>query len=264
MFLTNVCMYLLALPVNEKDDLSELLAERAGLNEVFNPEARIVGGHLSGANQHPWSVSMQHGGGHRCGSCLYRANRVLTAAHCLHGIAAGALSVRAGSLASASGGQLIGVAAIVRHPQYNANTLQNDIAIFHMGGSFNTGLASITALPLPGQGVQPATGAMATVTGWGHMTEGGSNSPNLRWVNVPIVAQATCNAQYGGRITGDMICAGFPHGGQDACQNDSGGPLSFNGFLIGVVSWGEGCARPNRSGVYARVSWFTNWINANS
>ncbi|KAL6259697.1 anionic trypsin [Pogonomyrmex barbatus] len=58
-----------------------------------------------------------------------------------------------------------------------------------------------------------------------------------------------------------QLCAGLPEGGRDACQGDSGGPLLCNGTQVGIVSWGEGCARPNSPGVYSRVDFYLEWLN---
>ena len=93
----------------------------------------------------------------------------------------------------------------------------------------------------------------------------------LSYVQVPIVTPAECKRSYGldedgnDIITRNMICAGYPGiGGKDACQGDSGGPLVCDegGFavVVGVVSWGKGCASPNYPGVYARISPVLNWI----
>uniref|UniRef100_A0A8C4Y504 Peptidase S1 domain-containing protein n=1 Tax=Gopherus evgoodei TaxID=1825980 RepID=A0A8C4Y504_9SAUR len=84
----------------------------------------------------------------------------------------------------------------------------------------------------------------------------------LQKLEVPIIAQATCDALYrrGKRqnIQEDMLCAGYTEGGKDACQGDSGGPLvckmGQSWVQAGVVSWGEGCAQKNRPGVYVRVT----------
>lgn len=90
----------------------------------------------------------------------------------------------------------------------------------------------------------------------------------IRAAYVPIVNQDYCNTQYkplGRPITERMICAGLENGGKDSCQGDSGGPLSIESdgerFVVGVVSWGRGCALPYYPGVYSRVSSVRSWIN---
>ena len=84
---------------------------------------------------------------------------------------------------------------------------------------------------------------------------------------MPFVADDTCDDYYGSRLNKTTeICAGFPQGGTDTCQGDSGGPMvksTGSGFVqTGIVSWGDGCARPNAYGIYAQVSHFASAINA--
>ena len=90
-----------------------------------------------------------------------------------------------------------------------------------------------------------------------------------RKVEVPVYSDAKCNEAYGGGITGGMICAGLKEGGKDSCQGDSGGPLFSNEpgqpqKLVGVVSWGQGCAFEGYPGVYTRVSSYISWICENA
>ena len=111
-----------------------------------------------------------------------------------------------------------------------------------------------------------AEGKMTTVYGWGATTEDGRFPHILHEVSVPLVSRERGNASdsYDGRIDESMILAGIDEGGKDACQGDSGGPLVLDEkgkkLLIGVVSWGEGCARPNYYGVYSNVAVAYPWI----
>lgn len=101
----------------------------------------------------------------------------------------------------------------------------------------------------------------------GATSEGGSGTTTLRKVDIPIVSRTTCRSQYGtSAITNNMICAAENQGGQDSCQGDSGGPLVPTGSntLIGIVSFGNGCARAGYAGVYTRVSTQLSFINANA
>uniref|UniRef100_A0A4X2JV17 Peptidase S1 domain-containing protein n=1 Tax=Vombatus ursinus TaxID=29139 RepID=A0A4X2JV17_VOMUR len=101
--------------------------------------------------------------------------------------------------------------------------------------------------------------------------------PDVSWVlqevQVALIDAQTCDALYhinnptaSGQplVLDDMICAGYEQGQKDACQGDSGGPLvckeNNTWFQVGVVSWGDGCALPNRPGVYAWVQAYTDWI----
>lgn len=79
---------------------------------------------------------------------------------------------------------------------------------------------------------------------------------------VNIVSQLSCSRAYLriAKVTSGMICASASDPPRDACQGDSGGPLVANGHLVGLVSWGEGCADTVYPGVYTRVSEYENWI----
>uniref|UniRef100_A0A182S864 Vitamin K-dependent protein C n=1 Tax=Anopheles maculatus TaxID=74869 RepID=A0A182S864_9DIPT len=115
---------------------------------------------------------------------------------------------------------------------------------------------------------------LGIVTGWGATSENGAISTNLQEVTVPIMSNADCRKTgYGPtRITDNMLCAGFDEGKKDSCQGDSGGPLhvikqnSTDNVhqIAGIVSWGEGCAKPNYPGVYTRVNRFGTWIKSNT
>ena len=105
------------------------------------------------------------------------------------------------------------------------------------------------------------------VSGWGSISSSGPTSNYLRKVAVPIISNATCNSNYGyGSVTDQMLCAGRPQGGIDSCQGDSGGPMFINDAglpkLLGVVSWGEGCAWANYPGVYSHVANMRGWIDS--
>jgi trypsin len=148
------------------------------------------------------------------------------------------------------------------HPSYRSSGQDYDVAIWKLSTSVPTS-STIGYVALPASGSDPAAGSTATVAGWGTTSSGGSTSPtNLLKVNVPVVSRATCRAAYGtSAITDRMFCAG--EGGRDSCQGDSGGPIVNSArTLIGVVSWGNGCADPDYPGVYTRVSALLSFINS--
>ena len=104
------------------------------------------------------------------------------------------------------------------------------------------------------------------VTGWGHIQWNSTQPDILREAKVRLVPPQICNSvkSYNGKIHSRALCAGFKKGGVDACQYDSGGPLSCEHggrfYLTGVVSWGHECARPHKYGVYANMFEVTSWV----
>ncbi|KAL3278572.1 hypothetical protein HHI36_016118 [Cryptolaemus montrouzieri] len=113
------------------------------------------------------------------------------------------------------------------------------------------------------------SGKDAVVAGWGRTGENALTSNTLQKVTLPVWTQEQCrNSDYGERkISENMFCAGFPAGKQDSCRGDSGGPLHMNNIkngvmeIIGLVSWGRGCARPNLPGIYTKVTNYLDWVN---
>lgn len=233
---------------------------------------QIIGGEEAEPGAWPWMAALVSSdspdafNGQFCGGSLIAPTWVLTAAHCTEGATAAGIDVVLGRhILSSNDGERIRVAEIINHPNYNANTVDSDIALLRLSRA-----ASQTAVsPLSQSNLSLAVpGTNATVTGWGNTSTTGASFPDeLRQVTVPLVSNPTCNApnSYNGAITDNMLCAGFAQGGKDSCQGDSGGPLVVpdgNGGWVqaGVVSWGFGCAEPNLYGVYARVSNFHSWI----
>jgi trypsin len=224
---------------------------------------QIIGGEEASAGQFPYTVSLQQSGSHFCGGVLIGPSTVVTAAHCSVGQSPGSVSVVAGSLTWASGGEELGVSTITVHPDYDESTIDNDVAVWALSSSV-TESDTVGFVTLPSDG-SDASGDL-TVSGWGYTSEGGDLSDTLLYVTVPTVERSECADLYSpSPITDQMICAGVDAGGQDACSGDSGGPIvDESGALAGVVSWGNGCARAGYPGVYTRIGAFVSWIESNA
>jgi len=144
--------------------------------------------------------------------------------------------------------------------------MEYDFALLRLSSPIT--ISSAQAVKLADENMQVNEGTKACVTGWGATVEGSPGSIDLLGVTLPIVSNTVCNRpeSYNGEIKASMLCAGERAGGVDSCQGDSGGPLwttvGEGGVptLTGVVSWGEGCARGLKYGVYARVSAAASWI----
>ncbi|KAL4928803.1 serine protease [Aspergillus undulatus] len=223
----------------------------------------IVGGDEASISDYPYQIALLSSGSLICGGSIISNQYVVTAAHCTDGATARSLSIRAGSSSSNSGGTVVGVSSIAQHPDYNSATVDNDISILTLSEELTFG-DGIGAVDLPSSSALPAAGTVGTLTGWGALREGGNVSPTLQYVDVPVVSKSQCSSDYQGfnEITDSMVCAGVEGGGKDACQGDSGGPYVADGVLIGITSWGNGCAREGYPGVYSSPAYFRDYIQS--
>ncbi|XP_044739091.1 trypsin-1-like [Chrysoperla carnea] len=262
------------------------------IDEHLYRQPKIVGGTEPKYGSFPWLIEIAkydteatpRQWKHHCGGALLptrKGDLILTAAHCLQPpiqinelrVIAGDHNLKTHDLHE----QIMGVADFIVHPAFRQDgPYSNDIAIIKVrprsgtnrGFSFTSHVQPIC---LPTENDTPSTGAWCDVSGWG-MTDGDdldTQSTILQAITVPIIDTAKCRSStfYGGRqqkILDSMMCAGYLNGGKDACGGDSGGPLAceLNGrfHLAGLVSWGDGCAKEHRPGVYTRVNYYANWI----
>nr|ABV60308.1 putative trypsin [Lutzomyia longipalpis] len=249
--------------------LSLLLVGVWGANVKFFPkprlDGRIVGGYVINIEDTPYQLSLQRSNWHICGASLISESFVLTAAHCTFGSSANSFTVRTQTSFHGRGGVVVGVKRIIQHPKFDYSTIDYDFSILELAApvEFNEKLQPIR---LPEQDEDVEDGTPLLVTGWGNTQNAQESREQLRAAIVPKSNDEVCNKAYGqfGGITARMICAGLPEGGKDACQGDSGGPLASDGVLVGVVSWGYGCAVRGYPGVYSRVASVRDWINAST
>ena len=117
--------------------------------------------------------------------------------------------------------------------------------------------------PISLTSTEPACGSIAVVSGWGRLSGSDENLPSqLRAVSVFIISRTECNYSYAssGGITENLICAGVPGGGKDACHYDNGGPLVIGCQLVGILSYGANCGHPVYFGVYSNVATIKDFI----
>ncbi|MFF4094377.1 S1 family peptidase [Streptomyces sp. NPDC001834] len=237
----------------------------------------VIGGQPAHVKDSPWVVALssrerfgQTRAGQFCAGVVVAPRKVLTAAHCLGRAALGVdvgrmrdFKVIAGrdGLRGTDGREIL-VQAAWSNPRFDPSTNAGDLAVLTL------------ADPVPAKDVIPMAesgdaayepGTSAVVYGWGDTTGNGDYASSLRAAKLSVLPDTACERAYPGGENGTydasaMLCAGEPDGGYDACQGDSGGPLVARGRLIGLVSWGDGCGRAGRPGVYTRISAAIGWM----
>jgi trypsin len=242
---------------------------------VAASSSAVVGGNDASPGEYP-SVAEITFGPFLCTGTLVAPNWVLTAGHCSN-ITAGTVAspaswpaplidVRVGGV-TRTDGERRSVSRVVMHPDYLL-TSGYDISLLQLSQS-----STMTPTQVAGAGDRAiwSAGTLESIVGWGVTEEDGDQPQTLQEAQVPITTDAYCGGAYSDFDAATMVCAGFPQGGVDTCQGDSGGPMfgrTSTGALrvVGSTSFGEGCARPGKPGVYARVADDTlrPWIAANT
>jgi len=236
----------------------------------------IVGGNPVTPYEHNWVLQLiatKQGRTYLCGASLIGAEWPLTAAHCTYGIQASNMKVHVHRHRTNGGdghecAETLNVDKKFEYDEYDDRKLENDVALLRLSQPVRC--ADSITMPSLDDGSSSGAGTTVTVAGWGTTSEGGSSPKVLHSVDLKLLTNAQCEAYgYRGDLISSSICAiGDLKGGEDSCQGDSGGPLFVQqggvDIIVGIVSWGRGCAQKRIAGVYARVSSFQAWIKKTS
>ncbi|NWT21231.1 ACRO protein, partial [Vireo altiloquus] len=237
---------------------------------------RVVGGRNALPGAWPWIVSIQHPWvpdlGHLCGGSLISTQWVLTAAHCFDQVTRISMVyvVIGATQLTQPGPEAVvrNVKQLLVHQDYDPDDMSYDIALLELDQPVQCSpyiqLACVADPTLKVSELQNCW-----VAGWGSTAPRAlKSSDHLQEAKVQLIDLKLCNSSrwYAGDIHTHNLCAGYPQGTIDTCQGDSGGPLMCQDnnadfwWVIGLTSWGKGCARARRPGVYTSTQYFYDWI----
>ncbi|XP_025241064.1 transmembrane protease serine 11E isoform X1 [Theropithecus gelada] len=229
---------------------------------------RIVGGTEVEEGEWPWQASLQWDGSHRCGATLINATWLVSAAHCFTTYKNPARWTASFGVTITPSKMKRGLRRIIVHEKYKYPSHDYDISLAELSSPVPYTNA-VHRVCLPDASYEFHPGDVMFVTGFGALKNDGDSQNHLRQAQVTLIDTTTCNEPqaYNGAITPRMLCAGSLKGKRDACQGDSGGPLVSSDardiwYLAGIVSWGDECAKPNKPGVYTRVTALRDWISS--
>lgn len=228
-------------------------------------QTKIVGGSATARGEYPWQVALKRNSnnGVFCGGSLLDGCTILTAAHCKMDINTFKVVLGDYQRSIVDGTEVVReVESWTNHPDYNRGaSLNNDFAILKLKNCPVPFSNNVSPICLPRSSSSNFLGRTAYVSGWGTLSSGGGQPQALNDVDVQV---KQCSGYSPNQITSSMICAS--NSGKDSCQGDSGGPLvALEGSsysLVGVVSWGYGCAQARYPGVYAKTTSQLSWIRS--
>ncbi|XP_039992387.1 complement factor D [Xiphias gladius] len=255
-----------------------LVAAAVFLVALISQSEGIIGGREAAPHSRPYMASIQAPEGetmkHECGGFAVADQWVMTAAHCLPSGPGGrkvVLGVHSLSEPEETK-QTFDILELHNHPDFSPWNYDNDIALIKLDRPFNVSEAVKTAEFLRAGGANPGADAEVDTAGWGSLDNLGSRPDKLKELAVEVVSSARCRRSdyFGRKFTDNMICAhrvcpdpcGQPHRKEDSCDGDSGGPLLYNGVVVGITSnGGKKCGQMKKPGIYTIISHYTEWID---
>ncbi|XP_061709503.1 vitamin K-dependent protein C [Cydia pomonella] len=241
------------------------IGQHANARSRLRGMLRIIGGRPAPPGKWPWQVAVLNRYKEAfCGGTLISLRWVVTAAHCVRK----RLYVRLGEhdLLLRNRGELeMRVTEAVIHPLYDPDTVVNDVAMLRLPGPARLDMGhGIACLPGEEQTLAPHTSCV--ILGWGKKRSTDVHGTRiLHEAQVSTIQQGVCRRSYWQyAITDNMVCAG--RGRRDSCAGDSGGPLLCRGqdaryYLQGITSFGDGCGKRGKYGIYTRTAGYVAWIN---
>uniref|UniRef100_A0A8C6TNX8 Peptidase S1 domain-containing protein n=1 Tax=Neogobius melanostomus TaxID=47308 RepID=A0A8C6TNX8_9GOBI len=231
---------------------------------AFRP--RIVGGAEASPGSWPWIVSLSYGINPYCGGSLINELWVLTAAHCIDPPGQASTLTMFKSRLKTNNTVSRDIDSVWCHPEFNqTGELENDICLLKLSAPVAF-TEHIRPICLGARGSTFPAGFPSWVAGWGYLDESENRPEALQEVTVPIVGINECRCLNKYYIPNGTICAGYPSGGRDSCQVSASsiahlGVKKRHYLDVGIVSFGDGCARPNLPGAYTLVPEYEDWIN---
>lgn len=240
-------------------------------------QSKIIGGTKANDAAYPWMAAVARSNDQSlfqrqfCGGSLIAPDWILTAAHCVEGEVPEGLQILVNftDLSDSSGAEIRGVKGIYLHPSFRdtGGDLYNDVALILLDAPID--INTVTPIAVATSPYAVTTGAGVRAIGWGD-TKSSPRYPNeLQEVDLSIASITSARKIYGVSNLDNRHLAAIASG-KDTCAGDSGGPLfdpdgaaaGLSPLLVGITSYGLGCAKPDIPGIYTNVGNYFSWISA--